>query len=191
MSAGVMRSAAARAMPGSISRREANTCRASSGDGLATKAPRLRSVLHQAFEGQHLQGRAGHGAADVEQRADLAFREFGARRQAAVDDGVAQMVADRLGAIFAGAVGCGKLWSADVHGDTCSSLFIRDQLAFAQDANVHTIAEKIAYDFCADREQSPIICAVHNDCSFQTGSSRCLIIQRFKCLSPIRRIGTA
>ena len=32
------------AIPGSISRRDAKTCRASSGDGLATKAPRLRSM---------------------------------------------------------------------------------------------------------------------------------------------------
>ena len=79
-------------------------------------------AAHKAFEGQHLQRGAHDGAADVEQAADLAFRKLGAGRKPAVDDGVAQLIADRLRAILAGAVDGRKAVIFHVH-DRCRPCF--------------------------------------------------------------------
>ena len=157
-------------MPGSISRREANTCRASSGDGLATKAPRLRSRAHQPFEGQHLQGRARHGAADVEQRADLAFRQLGAGRQPPVDDGVAQLVADRLRAILGLAPSMQRSsgrqcsWRNPLPPPSSAILRRAEECQSAHDRRqrLHTIFAQIA-------RQSHIFCAMHNAARFDAG----------------------
>ncbi len=83
-------------MPGSISRREAKTWRASSGDGIGNKGATVAFGAHQPLKGQHLQRDAGDGAADVEEIADLGFGQLGSGRKAAIDNGVAQLVANRL-----------------------------------------------------------------------------------------------
>ena len=49
---------------------------------------------HQALEGEHLQRGAHDGPAGIEKRTDLVLRQLGARPQAAVDDRIADMVAN-------------------------------------------------------------------------------------------------
>ena len=115
MSADEMRSAAATAMPGSISRRDGEDLPRLVRRRVGDEGAAIALGAHQPFERQHLQRGARHGAADVEQRADLAFRKLGAGRQPPVDDGVAQLVADRLRAILVGAVDCGEVLIGNVH----------------------------------------------------------------------------
>ncbi|CCV08039.1 hypothetical protein MESS2_70011 [Mesorhizobium metallidurans STM 2683] len=115
---------------------------------------------HQSLEGKHLQCRARHGAADVEQGADLAFGQFGPRRQPAVDDGVAQLVADRLGAILVGTVGSRECLVGNIHGGKVPNPSSLNRVVWTR-AKVNAMSEKIAYDFYRHRLQSPIICALH------------------------------
>ena len=103
-------------MPGSISRRDAKTCRASSGEGLATKAPRLRSMRTRPSKASICSAARTTVRLTSNSAADLAFRKLGAGRQPAVDDGVAQLIADRLRAILVRAVDGGKAVIVNVHG---------------------------------------------------------------------------
>ncbi len=82
-------------------------------------------AAHQPLEGQHLQRRAHHGAAHREQFAHFGFAELGARREAPVDDRVAQLLANAHGAVFTGQ-GWSERKVGDLHGVSHAAIDTRN-----------------------------------------------------------------